>query len=256
MSDTFDYPSTQNALIIGGGHGIGLALVKHLLNSTQSNVFVTYHNKERAAPLIELCKHESRLTISNMDPTNEEAISTMSQLMKATLGDHPLDLVINCVGFLHTANQMPEKSLKDIHLDSLLEYFKTNSIVSVLLAKHLKPLFSTKSVGVFATLSARVGSIGDNKLGGWYGYRASKTALNMFMKNIAIEYKQNQLKTCVLSIHPGTTHTALSKPFSAHIKHQIFEDHETATHIMEVIAQANVQNTGSFKHWDNTDIPW
>lgn len=251
----FNLSSAKIALIIGAGHGIGLALIKQLLtNFSHIHCIATYRNKDNATSLIELNQqNQHNLSIYKLDPTNDaELKSFFSKIIK----EAKLDLCINCCGLLHTDKITPEKSLKDINKQQLLDYFEVNAIITPLLAKYAKSCFSTQKPSVFATISAKVGSIEDNALGGWYGYRASKAALNMFIKNIAIEFKQSQLKTIVYALHPGTTITNLSQPFLSHIKHQVFTAEDTAKHLINIINDASIEKSGSFLSWDNTSIPW
>tara|TARA_R110002110_G_scaffold121431_2_gene297167 strand:+ start:147 stop:944 length:798 start_codon:yes stop_codon:yes gene_type:complete len=253
-----DISRVENALIIGAGHGIGLALVTQLIEmNPRIKIWATYHNQVKANPLLEYQRTNSENLTCIKNPLSEEDdIENLVGKIEHKLGGTNLNLCINCIGFLHNEDIMPEKSLRDINKQQLMKYFEVNSVLTPLLAKHIKKLFSSSEVSAFACISAKVGSLEDNKLGGWYGYRASKAALNMFIKNIAIDYKQSQLKTIVLAIHPGTTTTELSKPFLSHIKHTIWSPDDTAKHIIDVIEKTNIQESGCFKNWDNTNIPW
>jgi NAD(P)-dependent dehydrogenase (short-subunit alcohol dehydrogenase family) len=185
-----------------------------------------------------------------LDPINEIEISAFCE------GHAQFDLVINCVGFLHDQETQPEKSLRDINIADLQKNFLINSIVTPLWAKYLKRKFSKTDASVFATLSAMVGSIEENQIGGWYGYRASKAALNMFIKNIAIEFERSRLKTSVISIHPGTTHTDLSEPFSQGVKHKVWQPVEAAENILNVLESCSEEGSGLFKNWDGRKIEW
>lgn len=248
----------KRALIIGGGHGIGFGVVKRLLQlSSNMTLYVSYSNKSRAKPLLELCKHNAdRVICFQMDILSEHSIEEELSQLKSTLGHNKLDLCLISSGYLHDEEGGPEKLLKDIDPQRLAKSFLVNSIVTPVIAKHIRSLFSMQQPSIFAAVSAKVGSISDNQLGGWYGYRASKAALNMFIKNIAIEYKRLQLKTIVVSIHPGTTSTELSKPFMSHITHKVWSIDETAEHILTVITQLTDEDTGTFKNWDGTTLPW
>jgi NAD(P)-dependent dehydrogenase (short-subunit alcohol dehydrogenase family) len=111
-------------------------------------------------------------------------------------------------------------------------------------------------LSVFATISAKVGSISDNRLGGWYAYRASKAALNMFIKNIAIEFARNKKKIILLSLHPGTTKTELSEPFTKNTKYQLHTPIETAKNLLSVIENKTLDDSGKFFSWDGEELPW
>lgn len=238
--------SPKKILIVGGGHGLGLGLVSASKKRyPDSQVFVTYRRFEKAGELLSL-----DVSASQVDPLIEEEVSRFCE-------EHDqFDLVINCVGFLHDEETKPEKSLRDINIDDLLKNFTINSIVTPLWAKHLKSKFSKSDDSVFATLSAMVGSIEENGVGGWYGYRASKAALNMFIKTIAIEFTRSRLKTSVIAIHPGTAFTELSKPFSGGVKHKIWEPAEAGENILKVLESCPEQGSGLFKNWDGRKIEW
>ena len=152
---------------------------------------------------------------------------------------------------------LPEKSLRQINAENLIYSFQVNSIGAVLLAKHLMPLFKKSQRSVFASISAKVGSIGDNRLGGWYGYRASKSALNMFLKTTAIEYSRRCPKTIVVALHPGTTDTRLSAPFQKNVPPgKLFPVEHTVDLLSKVIAGLEQKDSGEFFSWDGSKLPW
>ncbi|PMB20568.1 cell-cell signaling protein, partial [Fischerella thermalis CCMEE 5319] len=208
----FTHTNSCNALIVGASQGIGLGFVKKLLQLQGINrVYATYRQPKSAVELTALSdQYPEKLICLAIDITDEAQISQGVQLLRAEIDK--LHLVVNCVGVLHEGTLQPEKSLKQINPENLMRYFQVNSIGAVLLAKHLLPLFRHSDRSVFASISAKIGSIGDNHLGGWYGYRASKAALNMLMRNVAIEYGRTSPKTIVVTLHPGTTDTRLSQP--------------------------------------------
>ncbi|MEM7726336.1 MAG: SDR family NAD(P)-dependent oxidoreductase [Cyanobacteria bacterium P01_A01_bin.45] len=247
----------MNVLIIGANRGIGLGFVKKLLlSSTYNHIYATYRQKDGAVELMNLeIQHPGRAIALQMDVTDEEEISEAVSRIREQI-DH-LHLVINCVGFLHDDQQQPEKSLRHINSENLLRYFQINSIGSVLLAKHLLPLFKHQSRSIFASISAKVGSIGDNGLGGWYGYRASKAALNMFMRNVAIEYGRTSRNTIVVMLHPGTTDTGLSEPFQRNVPpEKLFSVERTVSQLLAVIDNLEPADSGEFFSWDGSRLPW
>jgi NAD(P)-dependent dehydrogenase (short-subunit alcohol dehydrogenase family) len=151
------------------------------------------------------------------------------------------------VGLLHEGDLQPEKSLRHLQSAQLQRYFAVNSIGPVLLAKYLLPLLRHTERSMFATLSAKVGSIGDNHLGGWYGYRASKAALNMLIRTTAIEYQRVAPEVIVVALHPGTTDTNLSKPFQRHVpREQLFSSDRTAGQLLGVLENLTAQDSGGF----------
>lgn len=245
-----------NVLVVGASQGIGLGFVRHLLRDDRvGRVYATYRDlaTTELATLLEQYPH--RLGLISMDITKEAQIAeAMAKLQRQT---NKLHLVLYCVGFLHAGNIQPEKSLQHINAEHLLHYFQVNSIGAVLLAKYLLPLLKHGDRSVFASISAKVGSIGDNHLGGWYGYRASKAALNMFMRTTAIEYSRKSPKTLVVVLHPGTTDTRLSKPFRRSVPpEKLFPVERTVTQLLAVIEALRSEDSGQFFSWDGSSLPW
>lgn len=240
------------ALVIGASRGIGLEFVRQLLaDSRVTQLYATY--RQPSSALLQIA--DPRLECLQVDVTIEAQIAAAAKIIQTNSGS--LHLVINCVGILHTEHIQPEKSLRQIDSDRLLQYFQTNSIGALLWAKHLQPLFKHPDKSVFASISAKVGSIGDNQLGGWYGYRASKAALNMLMRNVSIEYRRTCPNSIVVLLHPGTTDTDLSKPFQANVpEEKLFGVDRTVNQLLTVINQLKTTDTGAFFNWDGTILPW
>jgi NAD(P)-dependent dehydrogenase (short-subunit alcohol dehydrogenase family) len=252
----FNEVNEANVLIVGANRGIGLGFVRLLLGDGRfARIFGTYRNLESASELMGLANQFDKLTCLPLDITEEVQVSECVGKIRADVSK--LHLVINCVGVLHDGDLQPEKSLRHINSENLLHYFQVNSIGSILLAKHFLPLFKHKERSVFASISAKVGSIGDNQLGGWYGYRASKAALNMFMRTAAIEYARSCPKALVVTLHPGTTDTRLSLPFQGNVKpEKLFSVERTVTQLLGVIEQLNDGDSGQFFSWDGSRLPW
>jgi NAD(P)-dependent dehydrogenase (short-subunit alcohol dehydrogenase family) len=231
--------------------------VKQLLaDPAIAHVFATYRNPDSAHELLTLAQqHRDRLTCLPLDITEETQIE--AAIAKIRAQTDKLHLVINCVGLLHERDLQPEKSLRQLNAEQLTRYFQVNSIGAVLLAKHLLPLINHSDRNLFATISAKIGSIGDNHLGGWYGYRASKAALNMFMRTVAIEYSRKSPKTIVVTLHPGTTDTRLSKPFQRNVPpEKLFPVERTVTQLLSVLADLTPEDSGEFFSWDGSRLPW
>jgi NAD(P)-dependent dehydrogenase (short-subunit alcohol dehydrogenase family) len=248
----------MNALIIGASGGIGLGFIKKLLLDEKiEKIYASYHRQASATELFNLASlYPLKIICLPMDVTDEDQIvRVVSHLQAEKIGK--LHLVINCVGILHQGEVQPEKSLRDINSENLLHYFQVNSIASLLLAKHLLPLLRHQERSIFAVLSAKVGSIGDNALGGWYGYRASKAALNMFMKNVALEYQRKAPENIVVLLHPGTTATNLSQPFQKNVPaEKLFSVERTVDQLLKVIENLELEDSGEFFSWDGTRLPW
>lgn len=248
--------SELTALVIGASQGIGLGFVRNLLNNPQiSKVYATYRSQASASDLLSLAQDSGQVHCLKADTTQEEQIATCCEQIKAS-GDR-LHWVINCVGILHEGDIQPEKALRQLDADQLTRYFQVNSIGPALWAKHLLPLMKHSDRSLLATLSAKVGSIGDNRLGGWYGYRASKAALNMLLKTAAIEYRRRSPNTIVVALHPGTTDTKLSEPFQRNVApEKLFSVDRTVAQLLAVLEGLDSDDSGQFFSWDGTVIPW
>ncbi|MGF1601025.1 MAG: SDR family NAD(P)-dependent oxidoreductase [Thermosynechococcaceae cyanobacterium] len=248
--------SKVNALVIGASQGIGLGFVRHLLKNPQiSKVYATYRSQASASGLLSLAQESDRVDCLATDSTEEAQIAACCEQIKAA-GDR-LHWVINCVGILHEGDLQPEKALRQLNADHLTRYFQVNSIGPALWAKHLMPLLKHPDRSVLATISAKIGSIGDNRLGGWYGYRASKAALNMFMKTASIEYRRRSPNTIVVTLHPGTTDTKLSEPFQRNVPpDKLFSVDRTVTQLLAVLEELDSDDSGQFFSWDSSLIPW
>jgi len=169
--------------------------------------------------------------------------------------DKPIDMVIIATGILHEGKLMPEKSLKDLSAEKLQRLFEVNTIVPLLIAKHFLPKLSRETRSIFATLSARVGSISDNQLGGWYSYRASKAALNMIIKNIAIEISRFNKKAIIVGLHPGTVDSNLSKPFQGNVPYgKLFTPEYSTQKLLEVLTSLTSKQSGKCFAWDGKEI--
>lgn len=240
------------ALIVGASQGIGLEFVRQLLQTDRvDRVYATYRNPQSEL----LAIADPRLRCLPLDITQEAQISTvMKEIQTETAALH---YIINCVGVLHQGAMQPEKSLRQLNAEQLLHYFQVNSIGAVMLAKHMQPLLKHRDRAILATISAKIGSIGDNYSGGWYGYRASKAALNMFMRTTAIEYKRTCPRAIVVTLHPGTTDTQLSRPFQRNVPpEKLFPVDRTVQQLLTVLDQLQESDSGEFFSWDGSRLPW
>lgn len=249
--------ASATALIVGAGRGIGLGFVKQLLEEPRiTRLYATYRDANSAAELLALSQWQGdRLILFKLDITEEAQIASLADEIKARSGS--LHLAIYAVGILHGPDFQPEKSLRSLQSEPLLHYFQVNAIGAALLAKHLMPLLRHGEPSIFAAISAKVGSIGDNHLGGWYGYRASKAALNMLMKTTALEYERRCPQTLVVVLHPGTTATQLSEPFQRNVPpEKLFSVERTVAQLWDVLARLQPGDSGKFFSWDGSELPW
>ncbi len=240
--EKLELKNIKNVLLLGATGGIGHAILDYLL----------HENEQLEIYALTRTPIETLRVHNFISPeVNEESLSQFLLLYPSI----KFDLVINTVGYLENNQGGPEKSLRDINEAKLLEYFRVNAILTPVLAKVVRNNLSSEGYA-FVSLSAMVGSIGENELGGWYGYRASKTALNAFLKNISIEWGRANKRSLVIGIHPGTTQTRLSEKFNTRVTHKIHSPAEAAKNICEVIFNTEFNRTGSFLNWDGRSIEW
>lgn len=185
----------------------------------------------------------------NIDYLNEDLLAQAAEEI------NNLDLVFVATGILHTNNISPEKSLKQISMNNLEQIFVANTISPSLIGKHFIPKLNHKSRAIFAAISARVGSVSDNKLGGWYAYRMSKAALNMFIKTASIEAQRLNKNSIVIGVHPGTVDSKLSKPFQKNIPQgKLFTPEYSAERLIQVLNNLTTRDTGKCFAWDSKEI--
>jgi len=252
-----DLDQPAHALVTGGSQGIGLALTRHLLaDAGVARVITVARSASQSAALQTLRdEHGERLCCIDADLTVTADLDALPE--QVTEVSPHLHLLMNCAGVLHGPGLAPEKALAQLSLESLQQSFAMNAFAPILLMQRLLPMFKHGHPAVIASLSARVGSIGDNRLGGWYAYRASKAAQNQLFRTLAIEMRRvNPRAACVL-LHPGTVDTALSAPFNARVAmHQLFTATKSANYLLNVIAKLSAADSGRFLAWDGSDIPW
>ena len=194
----------------------------------------------------------SRTTEQNNNIISEEYLKELSsKFIKQNL---KIKIFINAIGFLHDNYYSPEKKLKDINFEYMKKCFEINTIPTALMIKYFCPLMVKEEKSIFASISARVGSISDKYLGGWYSYRASKAALNQIIKTSSIEQKRLNKNLIMISIHPGTVHTKLSSPFIG--KRKVQTPSEAATKIINLFEKLTLEDSGLFFDYNNKIIPF
>lgn len=222
--------SSTNALVIGASGGIGAAMAGAL--------------EERA--------RVTRLSRSadGFDITSEDSVAAAA----ARLREERFDLVLVAAGVLETAGVGPEKSFAALDPFAMARIYAANAIGPALIVKHFSPLLPATERSVFAVLSARVGSIGDNRLGGWMSYRASKAALNQIVRCAAIELKRTRPEAIALALHPGTIDTALTRKFAG--GRFTATPEECAQNLLRLCAAATPEMSGRFFAYDGAEIAW
>lgn len=244
-------------LVVGASRGIGLALAEaQLADPAVKRVITTYRPASDRRGLDRLASlHGERLLRIALDVSSEASIDSFSRALQHVEGG--IDVAIHAAGILHEDGLLPEKSLADCSMPNLLRMFAVNSIGPLLVARALLETAGRQRRFTFAALSAMVGSISDNRLGGWYGYRASKAALNQLIKTLSIECRIKYPRGSVLAIHPGTTDTGLSRPFQRSVKPgRLYTPRQTADRILGVIQNTGPADSGRFLNWDGNEIPW
>lgn len=191
----------------------------------------------------------------HLDLEDDASLERLSQLAARQL--NPLRLVINTAGLLHDGELQPEKRLSQVRRWMLQRSFAVNGWGPLLLAQAIEPALPVDLPCHFASLSARVGSIGDNRLGGWYAYRAAKAAQNQLLTTLALEWRRRRPQACVTLLHPGTTATGLSQPFRCSVLPEgLFTPSQAAQQLLTVLEQQTPERSGAFLAWDGQTVPW
>ena len=248
-----------NVLIQGASRGIGLEFVRQCLAAPQvGRVVATCRAPAGSSVLRELGEASGeRLLLLPLEVTDAASIAAAAAAARERVGR--LHLLVNCAGVLHDPRRQlaPEKRLADVDPAALAHSFAVNAAGPLLVARWFEPLFAHPERAVFASISARVGSISDNRLGGWYAYRAAKAAQNMFTRTLSVEWARSRRNVICAALHPGTTDTDLSRPFQAGVPAgKLFPVQRTVTQLLGVIDRLRPEDSGQFFGWDGERIPW
>lgn len=245
MLDSFKTPI--RAVVVGSTGGIGRAFVDRLVASDRVE---TVHALSRSG-----ASHPSpKVRNLTFDFLDEDSLIAAARALQDV---GPFDLIIVATGFLYDDNIQPEKTMRSLDLDAMRRNFEINTFGPVLTAKHYLPLLARDRKAVFAALSARVGSITDNRLGGWYSYRASKAALNMMIQTLSIEVARRRKQQIVIGLHPGTVDTELSAPFQGNVPaDKLFTPEFSAEKLLSVVDQVGPEDTGGLFAWDGARIAY
>ncbi|MCY3995697.1 MAG: SDR family NAD(P)-dependent oxidoreductase [Rhodobacter sp.] len=234
-----------NMVVIGSSGAIGNALTARLAASRPECTVHALSRKRMDFPY-------DNVVARGLDYLDESALEAASAIA-AERG--PLDLVIVATGLLHDAGVMPEKSLRDLSYEGFRRLFEVNAALPAMIAKYFIPRLRRDGRATFAALTARVGSVSDNRLGGWYAYRASKAALNMVIRNIAIETARRRREAVVVGLHPGTVDSGLSRPFQGNVpESRLFSPEYSARRMLEVLDRLTPADSGHCFAWDGGRI--
>jgi NAD(P)-dependent dehydrogenase (short-subunit alcohol dehydrogenase family) len=249
-------PPGGSVLVQGASGGIGFALTRRLVRCQDLGLLFALTRDPGGAQLRALAKADARVFIVPLDVEQETSIAEAARQIGERTSK--LDLLINCAGILHheSTGMSPERRLGDVEPGHLERAFRVNAIGSLLMAKAFESLLKKAEAPVFASISARVGSIGDNRLGGWYAYRASKAALNMYLKTLSIEWGRGSRPIRVLALHPGTVATPLSAPFTRgdNSSRTVFSADHAAEQLLAVIDGSRA--SGAFLDWQGHPVAW
>jgi NAD(P)-dependent dehydrogenase (short-subunit alcohol dehydrogenase family) len=236
---------TKRCAVFGASGGIGAALTALL--ASREDIGEVHAVARRELP------SAGKVIAHRFDLLDETSIAAACARI-----DAPLDLAIVATGRLVRENGTgPEKSWRALDAAGMAEMFAINAIGPALIARHVIPLLHRERRAVLAAISARVGSISDNRLGGWHSYRASKAALNMLVRNFSIELARTHPRALAVTLHPGTVDTELSRPFQRGVPaEKLFTPSRSASHLLEVIDGLSPSRSGSLIAWDGSDVPF
>ena len=234
----------KNVAIIGSSGAIGRAFLDaYIADKNISNIY--------SISRTEVKSNDKRIIHINIDVTDEVSVKAAASKIE----ENRLDRLIVATGVLHTKSFGPEKSIKDIKIENFVKIFSVNTFGPALIGKHFLPLMTKDQKSIVAFLSARVGSISDNKLGGWYAYRASKSALNQIIKNFSIEAKRTNSSGIIIGLQPGTVKSKLSEPFQKKVKKgKLFLPEDSVDSLVKVIENVMQNESGKIFDWEGEEI--
>ena len=234
----------RKVAVIGSSGAIGRAFVDHYINDLSINSIFSF---SRSSIGID----NNKVKHFSIDIENESSIQNAAKSVE----EINFDEIIIASGLLHTNEFGPEKSIKDLKADNILKVLNVNTVGPAIIGKYFLPLLNKDNKSVMAFLSARVGSISENKLGGWYAYRASKSALNQVIKTFSIELKRTNPKAIIIGLQPGTVDSELSAPFKRSVSNnKLFTAEYSVSQLLEVIERADESSSGNLISWDGEII--
>ena len=234
----------KNIVVIGSSGAIGKAFVESYIKDTDVENIFSFSRSD-------LPIKDSKLHSFFIDIEDEQSIANAA----SKIDKSSIDEIIVASGILHNEDFGPEKSIRDLNADNLMKVLKVNTVGPAIIGKYFIPLLNKKDKSILAFLSARVGSISDNKTGGWYAYRSSKTALNQIIKNFSIELRRTNPNAIIFGLQPGTVDSNLSEPFKRNVKEgNLFTPDYSVSMLKKIINEASPCNSGSLIAWDGEEI--
>ena len=239
-----------NCVIVGASGGVGAGFSRLLSANPQCEKLILTSRDKSSQP-----SYGSKSMWMDLDVTDENSIRQLASCLKEK--ETVPHVVLNLSGVLHTEEFGPEKTWRHLNIETMHKVFAINTFGVALLGKHLIPLMPRKGRSIFASLSARVGSVSDNRLGGWYSYRASKAAQNMMIKNLAIEAERRWKDLICVALHPGTVDTSLSAPFTRkYDPKKLFSPQKSTDLLVKVLEGLTPEDNGGFFAWDGSKIEY
>ena len=235
----------KKIVVFGGSGAIGGAICSNLRKDYPSSEIFSFSRTTNHLNLGNVYEHR-------IDYKDENSLKYCAEISSKNCD---IDLVVVAIGLLHNSNMMPEKAISHLSFEKFQTIFEVNTIIPAMIGKYFIPKLNKDRKSVFAVLSARVGSISDNKVGGWYSYRSSKAALNMIVKNFSIEVVRKNNNAIIVGLHPGTVASNLSEPFQGNVeKTRLFEPDYAAKKLISVLEVLSKSSSGKCFAWDGKEI--
>lgn len=245
----------QQTLIIGANSDIAKAIAKQIQDSDNVGLILVSRDLSFYSQDFLAANSDRITTITVKDYQSETIAKTVKEI--ASISDQPITQIFICHGLLHNKTIQPEKKLEAFDANAFQTVMNVNALTPMLWIQHLVPILSRQIPTKIAVFSARVGSISDNRSGGWYSYRASKAALNMLLKTVAIELARRAKNIKIISFHPGTTDTPLSKPFHKNVpEDKLFSTEFVAQKLLKIVDNADIDGKASYLDWKGETINW
>ncbi|QSP95898.1 SDR family NAD(P)-dependent oxidoreductase [Marinobacter salinisoli] len=246
----------RHVVIAGASGAIGGAMAQAILDAVpDSRIVGLCRRPERAA---EPLQTSDRVELIPWDAEHPESLTGVTHALESVMpAEQGVDMLLYAAGILHASDMFPEKRLEDLSATAMTRAFAVNATGFAVLVRALLPWFRHRRFKRIAAISAKVGSISDNRLGGWYAYRSSKAALNMLVRTLSVELPRRCKPVACVAMHPGTTESELSAPFGQSLAQlQVHQPADTAANLMTVLEGVSSDDNGRFLSWDGSELPW